>query len=329
MDRVKLKNDFWKGKRVLVTGYEGFLGSNLTRRLLSLGSRVVGIDKKVFRKDTILDRSDYRKFSVVKCDVANYKKLLRIIKDNKIDIVFHLAAEAIVGKCHTTPLKAFSSNICGTWNALEASRLCGSVSSVVIASSDKAYGSHKKLPYSEDHALTGRHPYDASKSCADMLAQSYFHTFRLPVAITRCGNIFGPGEFNFSRIVPGTIYSALKGKAVDIRSDGHFTRDYIYIDDIVAGYILLAEKLVQKELAGEAFNFSNEKPMEVIEVVRSIYDILGKEPKYRILNIAKFEIKDQYLCSAKAKRILGWKPEFTFKKGVENSIVWYKSHFNL
>jgi CDP-glucose 4,6-dehydratase len=314
---------FWRGKRVLITGYEGFLGSNLTKKLLSCGARIVGLDIKVRRKTTILDAADYKRFKVVKGDVADYQLLKRIISGNKIQIVFHLAAEAIVGRSLKDPLETFSSNIKGTWSLLEACRKVGGVQAIVVASSDKAYGSHKVLPYDETFALAGNHPYDASKSCADLLAHTYSHTYGLPVATTRCGNIFGPGDFNFSRIAPDAIRCALKDKTLFIRSDGKFTRDYVYVDDIVDAYMTIAEKLKKLKLAGEAFNFSNESPITVLEFVKRIYAAAGKKQNFKVLNIAKYEIKDQYLSSKKARKVLGWRSRYNMKDGLKNTIDWY------
>ena len=321
-------DNFWQNKNVLISGYEGFLGSNLTKRLISYGADVVGLDIKVRRRRTVLTENDYKKIAVVKGSVANYKLLKGIIASYKIQIVFHLAAEAIVGKCLKNPLRTFSSNIRGTWNILESCRNLETVKAIVIASSDKAYGSHNRLPYKEDAALSGTHPYDASKSCADLIAYTYYHTYGVPVAVTRCGNIFGPGDFNFSRIVPDAISSIIQNKTLVIRSDGKFTRDYVYVDDIVSGYTLLAEKMQKLKLFGEAFNFSDENPILVLELVKKIYKMANKKPNYKILGKAKYEIKHQYLSSEKARKILGWKPKATLDEGLKKTIRWYRDYFN-
>ena len=312
----------------MVTGFEGFLGSNLTRALIFSGAKVFGLDIKVRRKDTILTKADYRKITVIKGNVANYKLVEGVINKNKINIVFHLAAEAIVGKCQRKPLRAFTWNIKGTWNILEACRNSKGLQAVIIASSDKAYGEHKKLPYREDAPLTGKHPYDVSKSCADLIACAYAHTYGLPVAVTRCGNIYGPGDFNFSRIVPDAIRCALTGRQLLVRSDGRFTRDYVFVEDIVNGYILLAEKLEKLGLKGDSFNFSDERPLEVIELINIISESAGKNPDYKILNRVKYEIKHQYLSSRKARRILGWKPKFSIKTGLARAINSYRDYIN-
>lgn len=319
-----MNKHFWKNKKVLITGFEGFLGSNLTRAMISSGARIFGLDIKVGRKDTILTEADYKKMTVIKGNVANRTLLRDVIIKNRINVVFHLAAEAIVGKCYRDPSTAFSTNIKGTWNVLEACRNGKTVQSIVIASSDKAYGPHKKLPYKEDTPLTGRHPYDVSKSCADLIAYTYFHTYDLPVAVTRCGNIYGPGDFNFSRIIPDAIKCAFAGKKLLIRSDGKFTRDYVYVDDIVYGYIILAEKLQKLGLGGESFNFSDEDPITVVELVNKIFKIFGKDPNYKILNEAKYEIKHQYLSADKARKVLGWRTEHILEKGLRKTVEWQK-----
>lgn len=320
-----MNKKFWKNKKVLITGFEGFLGSNLTKVMVSSGAKIFGLDIKVGRKDTLLTTADYKKITVIKGSVANYTLLKNTIIKNKINVVFHLAAEAIVGKCNLNPLVTFSTNIKGTWMVLEACRNSKAIESIIIASSDKAYGTHKKLPYKEDASLIGNHPYDMSKSCADLIAYTYFHTYNLPVAITRCGNIYGPGDFNFSRIVPDAIRCALTGKTLLIRSDGKFTRDYVYVDDIVNGYIVLSEKLPKLRLGGEAFNFSGENPITVIKLLNEIkkFNFCGNKLNYKIMNTAKYEIKEQYLSAAKAMRVLGWKPKYNLGKGLKKTISYY------
>lgn len=314
---------FWKDKKVLITGHEGFLGSWLAKTLLSFGAAIVGLDKVTNRPISILDglRKD---LICIKGDVSNLKFVNQVVNKYKPQIIFHLAAEAIVGEANKHPIKAFKSNIEGTWNVLETSRDKKFIKAIVIASSDKAYGSHNKLPYTEEAALKGSHPYDTSKSCADLIAYTYFNTYQLPVCVTRCGNIYGEGDFHFSRIVPETIRCAIADKRLMIRSDGKFIRDYIYVGDVVNGYIALAEKMIKKGLYGEAFNFSNETPISVLELVKKIYKITGKKPNYRILNKAKYEIKKQFLSAKKARQVLGWKPKYSLEKGLKITIDWYK-----
>jgi CDP-glucose 4,6-dehydratase len=320
-----MNKHFWQGRSVLITGFEGFLGSNLTRALVYGGAKVAGLDIKVGRKETILTAADYRRMTVIKGSVTNYSLLENILTRKKINVVFHLAAEAIVGRCYNNPRRTFSVNIKGTWNILEACRNSKSVRSIVIASSDKAYGSHKKLPYTEKTSLIGNHPYDVSKSCADLITNTYFRSYDLPAAVTRCGNIYGPGDFNFSRIIPDAIRCIGKNRTLLIRSNGRFVRDYVYVDDIVDGYILLAEKLETLELGGEAFNFSTKKPLTVLELLEAIGRLSSKYGKldYTVLNKAKYEIERQYLSSAKARKILGWKPEYTLNEGLQKTIEWY------
>lgn len=327
-ERAMDNKPFWKNKNVLITGFEGFLGSNLTGRLIREKACIVGLDIKTNRKTTILTKEDCKKILVVKGDVANFRLVKKIIDQHKIDVVFHLAAEAIVGKSLKKPLRTFSSNIEGTWNVLEASRLSNTIKAIVIASSDKAYGSHDKLPYHEDYPLIGRHPYDVSKSCADLIAKAYWHTYQLPAVVTRCGNIYGPGDFNFSRIVPDAIRCALAGRSILIRSDGQFTRDYVYVDDIVRGYMMLAQNIQKLGLAGEAFNFSNENPKTVIALVEKIFRITKKEPQYEILDSAPYEIKRQYLASQKSRDVLRWEPRYSLEDGLKKTTEWYMEYFN-
>lgn len=320
---------FWKNKKVLITGHEGFLGSNLTKRLLNYGAKVTGLDIRTYRKHTILGKSDLTKIKVIKGSVETYKLVRDVLLQNKIEIIFHLAAQAIVSKSLKHPSRTFSTNIKGTWNILEASRGDSRIKSIVIASSDKAYGIHSTLPYRENAALVGCYPYDVSKSCADLLAHAYSHTYNLPVCITRCGNIFGPGDFHFSRIVPDTVKSALQDKTLIIRSNGKFTRDYIYVEDVLDGYLCLAEKMQTLGILGEAFNFSDEHPVTVIELVSAIYKLANRKPDYRILDLARCEIEHQYLSAAKAKTMLGWKARYSLTEGLEETIAWYKEYFNL
>jgi len=317
-----MNRKFWDSKHVLITGYEGFLGSWLTKELLKCGARITGIDKIKNRPLSVLDNLRSR-IKCVKGDISNFSLVKDLIDKEKPNVIFHLAAEAIVGEANKNPTRAFKSNIEGTWNVLEASRGKEYVGAIIAASSDKAYGSSKVLPYDEDTPLRGAHPYDVSKSCSDLLCYAYYNTYNVPACVTRCGNIFGPGDSHFSRVVPDAIRCIFNNKQFIIRSDGKFTRDYVYVEDIVNGYIRLAEKVKKLKLYGEAFNFSNENPITVVDIVKKIYSLTGKRPKYKILNKAKYEIKHQYLCSDKARKILGWKPEYTLEKGLKKTIEWY------
>lgn len=323
-----MKNEFWKNRTVFVTGHEGFVGSWLSRTLIENNSRVIGVDIVKDRPSSPLDGLR-RKMTCIKGDIADIGLVKRLLKIHSPSVIFHLAAEALVGEAHKNPLRTFRSNIEGTWNILEASRDKRFIEAIVAASSDKAYGPHPKLPYREGAALKGNHPYDVSKSCADLLCQAYHHTYDVPVSITRCGNIYGPGDYHFSRIVPDTIRSIIRKQPLIIRSDGRFVRDYIYIEDIIAAYMRLAEEMRRKNLAGEAFNFSNESPLSVLTLVNAIYRTAGERSNYKILNTAKYEIKAQYLSAAKARKILGWRPRHTLREGLLKTIKWYRNRFSL
>jgi CDP-glucose 4,6-dehydratase len=243
----------------------------------------------------------------------------------EVDTVIHLAAQTIVGIANRNPVSTFESNIQGTWSLLEACRRSPSVKQVVIASSDKAYGDQERLPYDEATPLQGRHPYDVSKSCADLIAHTYAKTFRVPVVITRCGNFYGGGDLNWNRIVPGTIRSVLRGQRPVIRSDGSFVRDYFYVEDGAAAYMLLAEQLAAKpELRGEAFNFSNELQVTVLELVQRILVLMGSALSPDVRNEASNEIRHQYLSAAKARQVLGWQSCFTLEEGLKLTIQWYQ-----
>lgn len=327
--RKMVDKTYWKNRRVLVTGHEGFLGSWLTKRLLELDAHVVGIDKVVNKPRSILD-SLRKNILGIKGDISNLKLVTRVIDQYRPQSIFHLAAEAIVDEATSDPIEAFKSNIEGTWNILEASRAKSFIEAIITASSDKAYGAHKKLPYRENTPLCGEHPYDVSKSCADLLCYAYYKTYHVPVCVTRCGNIYGPGDFHFSRIVPDSIRSIFKRRQLVIRSDGKFTRDYVYIKDIVRAYLILAQKIKRLKLYGQSFNFSNEKPIKVLNLYQQIVKLCGRNGKKaikpRILNRAHFEIRHQYLSSQKARRVLNWKPQYNLKNGLRETIDWYKQN---
>ena len=262
----------------------------------------------------------------VRGELEDHLLLLRALNEYEIDTVFHLGAQTIVGTAARSALSTFEANIRGTWNLLEACKACSRfVQRVVVASSDKAYGSHDVLPYTEDFPLQGRFPYDVSKSCTDLITFSYYHTNRLPVAVTRCGNLFGGGDLNFNRLIPGTIRSALLGEAPLIRSDGTFVRDYFYVRDAVDAYLQLAERLPDERFMGEAFNFGTETPMSVVELVGRILAVMGMEElQPRILNEASHEIPKQYLDCTKARRMLGWRPSYSLDEGLAATVAWYR-----
>jgi len=269
---------------------------------------------------------DIQRVSVVNGRLEDFWTLERAINEHEVDTIFHLGAQTIVGIAHRFPLPTFEANIRGTYNLLEACRLHKDmVQRVVIASSDKAYGEQPNLPYTEDMPLNGRHPYEVSKSCADLIAQCYYHTYGLPVTIARCGNVYGGGDLNWSRIVPGTIRSFLRGERPIIRSDGTYVRDYIYVKDVVRAYMRLAECLDDNRVRGEAFNFSTETPLTVLELVQIIQRLMNCEHiEPQILDCAKGEIRAQYLSAAKARSILGWEPQFNIEQGLLETIEWYR-----
>lgn len=317
---------FWNRRPTLVTGSTGLLGSWLTRFLVERGASVVAVirdwvpENELFRSGT-LDR-----VTVVRGDVRDQETVERVLGEYEIDTVFHLAAQTIVSIANRNPISTFESNIRGTWAVLEACRRSPTVQQIVVASSDKAYGDHDQLPYSETVPLRGRHPYDVSKSCADLLAQSYAVTYDLPVCVTRCGNLYGGGDLNWNRIVPGTIRSALLGERPIIRSDGSHIRDYFYVEDGALAYLMLAEKMAEhKELAGEAFNFSNEIQVSVLELAKFILSLVAREDlELDVRNEARHEIAHQYLDATKARSVLGWKPRYNLEEGLTRTILWYR-----
>lgn len=327
MDKKDIVRDtsFWQDRTTLVTGATGLLGGWLIKRLLNVGADIVCLLRDWVPQSELVRSSLIETVKVIRGDIREQELLERVLGEYEIEIVFHLAAQTIVGIANRNPLSTFSTNIGGTWALLEACRRSPKVRSIVIASSDKAYGEQDKLPYDETTSLQGRHPYDVSKSCADLLAQSYYSTFKLPVAITRCGNFYGGGDLNWNRIVPGTIRSIIRGQQPLIRSDGKFVRDYFYIEDAAAAYTLLAEKVAENpKLHGEAFNFSNETPASVVEIVERITRLMDSSLKPVILNEASNEITEQYLSSSKAHRMLKWKPLVTLDEGLSRTISWYR-----
>lgn len=318
---------FWLGRRVFVTGATGVVGSWLAKELLAQGAYLVVLVRDMDPHSEFFRSGDYRQSSIVNGHLEDLWTLERAINEHEVDTVFHLGAQTIVGTAHRFPLQTFEANIRGTYNLLEACRLHrGMVQRVVIASSDKAYGEQSNLPYTEDMPLNGRHPYEVSKSCTDLIAQAYHHTYGLPVAIARCGNVYGGGDLNWSRIVPGTIRSLLRGERPIIRSDGTYVRDYIYVKDVVRAYLRLAECLNDARVGGGAFNFSTERPMAVLQIVAAIQRIMPCEfIEPTIQNKTKGEIQKQCLSSEKARTIVGWRPEFDLESGLRETIQWYKA----
>lgn len=315
----------WRRSRVFVTGASGLLGSALVSELVAQGADVTVLLRDWVPASRLVQSGLAGRTTVVGGDLQDLALLVRALNEYEIDTVFHLGAQTIVGTAARSPISTLESNVQGTWNVLEACRLNARlVRRVLVASSDKAYGAHQRLPYTEETPLQGRFPYDVSKSCADLIALSYFQTYATPVVITRCGNLWGPGDLNYSRLIPGTIRSALLDEAPLIRSDGTFRRDYFYVRDAVGAYLTLAEKMCAASLAGEAFNFGNEHPYTVIEVVERVLAFMGKSHlKPVILDEAAAEIPSQYLDCAKARRILEWTPGFSFEAGLEETVPWY------
>jgi len=318
-------NGFWKDRPVLVTGATGLVGSWLTRRLKAAGADVVCLVRDWVPQSELVRAGTIEQVKVVRGDVRDRDTIERALGEFEADTAIHLAAQAIVAIANRNPVSTFETNIQGTWNLLEACRRSPSVKSIVIASSDKAYGDQEVLPYGEDTPLEGRHPYDVSKSCADLIAQAYAKTYNLPVAITRCGNFYGGGDLNWNRIVPGTIRSVLRGQRPVIRSDGQYVRDYFYVEDGAAAYMLLAEELhCRPELRGLAFNFSLEIEVTVLELVNRILLAMGSSLEPLVLNEASNEIRRQFLSAARAREVLQWSPLFTLEQGIARTIPWYE-----
>lgn len=323
-------NNFWENKKVFITGATGLLGSWLTKRLIKDKAKIFVLIRDFDPQSELIRSDDYKKISVVNGELQDFPTLERAIASNEIEYVFHLAAQAIVGTAYINPLEAFESNIRGTYNLLEACRrFSQNIKGIIVASSDKAYGTSKELPYHEGMPLKGIYPYEVSKSCADLIADSYFQTYNLPISISRCGNIYGGADFNWSRIIPGTIKSLFDEKSPIIRSDGKFLRDYLYVEDVVSAYLLLAANLQKKEIQGQAFNFAPGKPYSVLEIVELLQKIMDKKHLSAvILNSCKGEIKDQYLESSKANKLLKWSPKYTLDMGLKETVKWYEKYFS-
>ncbi len=316
----------WKGRKVLLTGANGFVGSWVAQELVNNGAKVVALIRDVIPNSNLDLSGTARKVSIVRGSLTDLNVLQRAFNEYEVDTVFHLAAQAIVGVANRSPISTFESNIMGTWNILEACRTSKHFEKIVVASSDKAYGDQEKLPYTEDSPLLGAYPYDASKACADIITKSYFRTYGLKSAVARCANIYGGGDLNFSRLIPDMITSLLQNKQLVIRSDGKMERDYLYVKDAVSAYLTLGEGLDKKGVSGEAFNFGTGKAVTVLEVVKKIIEVSGKkDAKIKVLGEAKYEIQKQYLDSTKARKVLGWQPKYTLTAGLKETYEWYKS----
>ncbi|HMV98345.1 MAG TPA: GDP-mannose 4,6-dehydratase [Anaerolineales bacterium] len=328
METMELNKAFWLDRPTFVTGGTGLVGSWLVKRLLAAGADVVCLVRDWVPQSEMVRAGYIEKVKVVRGDIRDRDMLERTLGEFEIDTVIHLAAQTIVTIANRNPVSTFETNIAGTWNILEAARRSPKVKQVVMASSDKAYGDQEILPYDEKTPLQGQHPYDVSKSAADLIAHTYAKSFDLPVAITRCGNFYGGGDLNWNRIIPGTIRSILRGQRPIIRSDGEYIRDYFYVEDGAAAYMLLAEQLAtRKELKGEAFNFSNEIQVSVREIVDHVLELMNSDLKPEILNETSNEIRHQYLSAEKARRVLNWKPLFNLDDALALTINWYKDFF--
>lgn len=310
------------GKKVIVTGGTGFIGSHLIEKLVSEEANVLVID-------IVCNKSSY--FAIEKLQKKTTLKLVNIIERETIkkifkkfqpDYVFHLAAETIVDAAYEDPYQTFHTNVMGTVSILEASRQIKNLQGIIVASSDKAYGKTKEA-YTENSPLKGDHPYDVSKSCTDLIAQTYYKTYGLPIVITRFGNVFGEGDLHLNRIVPGICEAIIKGNTLMIRSNGKYVRDYLYVNDVVYGYLFLLKNIIK--IKGEAFNFSSKDTFSVLELIKEFENVLKKKIHYKILNIAKNEIPYQHLNDKKIRR-LGWKPKYSVSKTIESVVTWY-SHY--
>jgi CDP-glucose 4,6-dehydratase len=322
-----MSDSFWRARRTFVTGATGLMGSWLLQRLVDEGADVVALIRGDVRRGIAVENGLLKKVTTVHGCVEDFNLVRRTLSEYSIDTVFHVAAQAIVGVAKLDPVPTLETNIRGTWNVLEAARLCG-VRGVVIASSDKAYGDSTDLPYKETHPLRGRNPYDVSKSCADLISTMYANTYGIPVCVVRCANLFGGGDLNFSRTIPGVIRTTLKGERFVIRSDGKFVRDYLYVKDAANAYLRVAERLaVDPSLVGEAFNFGLGIQLTVLGLTELVLKLLGRTDLEPIIqNQASFEIREQYSCSEKALKMLGWTPCYTFTEGLEETIDWYRNH---
>ncbi len=311
-----------ENKNVLVTGGAGFVGGHLVEELINQKANVVVVDI-LFNKKSYLKRNKDKKCVLIKQDICDYKKLLNLIKKYKIELIFHLAAQALVEDAYKDPKYTLENNIVSTINILEAVRTNSRIKGVIVASSDKSYGKLKKQKYIETDPLSGDHPYDTSKSVTDLLSSTYYKTYKIPVVITRFGNIYGEGDLNFSRIIPGIMNSIIKNSELKIRSNGKYVRDYLYVKDVVAGYLLLAQNI--EKVKGEAFNFGSDDTLTVIDVIKQVEKVLGKKIKFKILNNAKNEIPYQSLDYTKIKKLLGWKPKENVKSTAEKILKWYRN----
>ena len=327
-DIMQKNYNYWKGKNVFVTGATGILGSWLVKKLIGEKANITILKRDHVPKSELELSGAINKVNIVHGNLEDYWTVERALNEYEIDTCFHLAAQAIVQTSNRSPLPTFEANVRGTWNLLEALRNNKLIKRIIIATSDKCYGEQENLPYKEDSSpLLGLYPYDASKSCCDLISQSYAHTYKMPIGVARCGNIYGGGDLNFNRIVPGTIKSILERENPIIRSDGTYIRDYFYVEDTVDAFLTLAKALDRKEIHGQAFNFSPETQITVIDLADKILKIFESKLKLKILAQATNEIKKQYLDCSKAHKMLGWKAKTQLDEGLKKTIIWYKDFF--
>jgi len=317
-------NHILSEKNILVTGGAGFVGSHLVEKLLGLKANVFVFDWKLDQPGYFASAGLGAKAVCIRGDLKNFDQVLKSVNENNIEYVYHIGAQALVGEAFADPYETFGTNIMGTVHVLEAARKSPTVKGVLVASSDKAYGKDC-VNVTEDQKVFGDHPYDASKAATDMLARTYFKTYSLPVVVARFGNIFGPGDINFSRIVPGAMEALVKNQELPIRSNGEFRRDYLYVKDVAEGYVAMAEKL--EVIKGEAFNFSSGWNFSVIGLVEKIGEVAGKKANYSILDQQQNEIPAQSLNFEKAKKVLGWQAKQSLESGLKETLDWYNNYF--
>jgi CDP-glucose 4,6-dehydratase len=322
---------YWLNRNVLVTGANGFVGSWVARSLVELGARVVVLVRDTPASGGLALQGLTDKVDTVRGSLTDYPTVERALNEYGVEVCFHLAAQAIVTVANRSPISTFESNIQGSWNLLEACRRAPTVRRVVVASSDKAYGDHSQLPYTEEYELRATYPYDVSKAATDMLARSYHRTYGLPVAVTRCANIYGGGDLNYTRIIPDAIRSLIRGHDPVIRSDGTPIRDYMYAGDAADAYLTVAEQLHRDDVAGEAFNFGTESPISVLDLVNEIISVSGRpDSRARVTGQGKpaGEIDAQYLSSTKARERLGWQPRYDLRSGLRETYEWFSRFLN-
>ncbi len=322
------RQQFWKNRNVFITGGFGLLGSTLAEMLHDLGARIILLKRDHVPSSRLFETKATDHANIVYGDFESYDTVYRALAEYEVDTVFHVGAQPIAPVGNRAPLPTLRANIMGTANVLEASRNNPTVKRIVVASSDKAYGPQPVLPYTEEAPLKGTHPYDVSKSCTDLISQMYYNTYKLPVCVTRCGNLYGPGDLNWQRIVPQTVRHVIHNEQPQIRSDGTFIRDYFFIRDAANAYILLAENMERPEIVGQAFNFSTGNGLSALHIVKKVLESMQSPLEPVILNEAKSEILEQTLSSEKAFRLLGWKPQFTIEEGLAETTEWYKNYFD-